>query len=69
MAQSSNDGLVLNFKKQMALKRTYPKKEKIENEENIVKGFVLKGEKKIGYILLPGILYRMGKRIGLQLCQ
>ena len=24
------------------------------NEENIVKGFVLKGEKKIGYILLPG---------------
>jgi carboxyl-terminal processing protease len=30
------------------------KKEKISNEENIVKSFVLKGEKKIGYILLPG---------------
>lgn len=30
------------------------KKEKAENEENIVKGFVMNGEKKIGYILLPG---------------
>ena len=30
------------------------RKEKLENEENIVKSFVLKGEKKIGYILLPG---------------
>ena len=30
------------------------RKEKSENEENIVKSFVLKGEKKIGYILLPG---------------
>jgi carboxyl-terminal processing protease len=30
------------------------KKEKMENEENIVKSFVLNGEKKIGYILLPG---------------
>jgi carboxyl-terminal processing protease len=30
------------------------RKEKIDNEENIVKGFVLKGDKKIGYILLPG---------------
>lgn len=30
------------------------RKEKIENEENVVKGFVLEGEKKIGYILLPG---------------
>ena len=29
------------------------RKEKLENEENIVKGFVLQGEKKIGYILLP----------------
>ncbi len=29
-------------------------KEKIENEENIVKSFVLQGDKKIGYILLPG---------------
>jgi carboxyl-terminal processing protease len=29
-------------------------KEKIDNEENIVKSYVLSGEKKIGYISLPG---------------
>lgn len=29
-------------------------KEKISNEDNMVKGFLLKGEKKIGYIYLPG---------------
>lgn len=29
-------------------------KERVEDEENIVKSFVLKGEKKIGYIILPG---------------
>ena len=37
------------------------RKEKIENEENIVKGFVLKGEKNIGYILVTSVLYKMGK--------
>lgn len=30
------------------------RKEKIEDEESIVKSFILEGEKKIGYILLPG---------------
>ncbi len=30
------------------------KKEKIESSENIVKSFVLQGDKKIGYISLPG---------------
>jgi carboxyl-terminal processing protease len=29
-------------------------KEKIETQENLVKGYVLNGEKKIGYISLPG---------------
>src|SRR5688572_22580686 len=29
-------------------------KERIEDDENIVKSFVLKGDKKIGYIILPG---------------
>ncbi len=37
-----------------SVKQVMLRKEKIENEENIVKGFVLSGEKKIGYILLPG---------------
>ena len=29
-------------------------KEKLESDENLIKGFVLNGEKKIGYISLPG---------------
>ena len=46
--------LVLKFRKKDGTTRiVLLRKEKIENEENIVKGFVLKGEKKIGYILLP----------------
>jgi carboxyl-terminal processing protease len=36
------------------IKQVTLRKEKISNEENIVKSFVLAGEKKIGYILLPG---------------
>ena len=52
--QSMNDRLVLKFRKKDGSTRiVFLRKEKIENEENIVKGFVLKGEKKIGYILLP----------------
>lgn len=52
--QSMNDRLVLKFRKKDGSSRiVLLRKEKIENEENIVKGFVLKGEKKIGYILLP----------------
>jgi carboxyl-terminal processing protease len=55
LGQSSNDRLVFKFQKADGTVRiVLLKKEKIENEENIVKGFVLKGEKKIGYILLPG---------------
>jgi carboxyl-terminal processing protease len=52
--QSMNDRLVLKCRKKDGSTRVvFLRKEKIENEENIVKGFVLKGEKKIGYILLP----------------
>lgn len=52
--QSVNDRLVLKCRKKDGSTRiVFLRKEKIENEENIVKGFVLKGEKKIGYILLP----------------
>jgi carboxyl-terminal processing protease len=52
--QSVNDRLVLKSKKSDGtIKIVFLRKEKLENEENIVKGFVLKGEKKIGYILLP----------------
>ena len=52
--QSINDRLVVKSKKSDGtVKIVFLRKEKLENEENIVKGFVLKGEKKIGYILLP----------------
>lgn len=51
----AKDRLVLKVKKtDGSVTVVALKKEKISNEENIVKSFVLKGEKKIGYILLPG---------------
>jgi len=53
--QSSKDRMVFKFRKaDGSTAIVLLRKEKLENEENIVKGFVLKGEKKIGYILLPG---------------
>lgn len=51
----TQDRLVLKIKKANGLIKTVTlRKERISNDENIVKSFVLKGEKKIGYILLPG---------------
>src|SRR5687767_11021422 len=62
--QSSKDRMVFKFRKaDGSTVIVLLRKEKLENEDNIVKGFVLKarlndavgqGEKKIGYILLPG---------------
>lgn len=53
--QSSNDIFRLKFKKQTGvIKEVTLRKEKMDNEENIVKSFILEGKKKIGYILLPG---------------
>ena len=53
--QSIHDKLLFRFKKaDGTMNMVLLRKEKAENEENIVKSFVLKGEKKIGYILLPG---------------
>lgn len=50
-----NGKLLLKFQKaDGTIKMVMLRKEKMENEDNIVKGFVLQGEKKIGYILLPG---------------
>ena len=52
--QPGDNRLVFEFRKKDGTRRiVLLRKEKIENEENIVKGFVLKGSKKIGYILLP----------------
>jgi carboxyl-terminal processing protease len=37
------------------------KKEKIEVEENLITGVILKGDKKIGYIMLPGFYTEFGQ--------
>jgi carboxyl-terminal processing protease len=53
--QSNHDRLLFRFKKaDGTISNVLLRKEKSDNEENIVKSFVLKGEKKVGYILLPG---------------
>jgi carboxyl-terminal processing protease len=53
--QSNHDKLMFRLrKKDGTLSNVLLRKEKSENEGNIVRGFVLKAEKKIGYILLPG---------------
>ena len=53
--RSTTDKLLFRFRKPDAtMINVLLKKEKLENEENIVKGFILKAEKKAGYILLPG---------------
>jgi len=55
LEQPSELRLVVKVKKaDNSVKTVMLRKEKISNEENIVRSFVLKGEKKIGYILLPG---------------
>ena len=52
--QSIHDKLLFRFRKaDGTVSMVFLRKEKSENDENIVKSFVLKGEKKIGYILLP----------------
>jgi carboxyl-terminal processing protease len=53
--QSIHDKLLFRLKKaDGTVSMVFLRKEKSSNDENIVKSFVLKGEKKIGYILLPG---------------
>lgn len=42
------------------LQTTSLKKEVIENDENIVKSFILEGERKIGFISLPGFYTNWG---------
>ncbi len=50
-----HDKLVFKVRKNNGQERTIAlKKERINNEENVVKSFVLNGNKKIGYIILPG---------------
>ncbi len=65
LEESVRDRLVVTVKKNDGTSNTvFLRKEKIENEENIVRGFVLKGEKKIGYILLPGFYSEWENEMG-----
>lgn len=65
LEQSSNGRMVFKFRKaDGATVILLLRKEKIENDENIVKGFVLQGEKKIGYILLPAFYTEWGNESG-----
>jgi len=55
MDRNVNASLTLTYKKANGTINTVTLfKEKIDNEENIVKSFILSGQKKIGYIMLPG---------------
>ncbi|MBA4167361.1 MAG: hypothetical protein H0X41_07460, partial [Chitinophagaceae bacterium] len=52
--QSNSTHLNLTVRKANGTEKTVSlNKEKIKNEENAVKGFILKGENRIGYIYLP----------------
>lgn len=52
--QSNTEKLDLTVRKKSGEVRTVTlQKRKLENEENIVKSFVLKGQEKVGYITLP----------------
>lgn len=63
--QSSQGKMIFKFRKaDGSTAIVLLKKEKLQNEENIVKGFVLKGEKKVGYILLPGFYTEWEKETG-----
>lgn len=54
MYESGNDELTVKVRKTDGTIRTVVlRKEKIETEDDVVKGFLLSGEKKIGYISLP----------------
>jgi carboxyl-terminal processing protease len=55
LGKPTKDRLIIKVKKANgATKSVMLRKEKISNEDNIVRSCVIKGEKKIGYILLPG---------------
>jgi carboxyl-terminal processing protease len=65
MELPSKERLVLKVKKaDNTIKTVMLRKERINNPENIVRSFVLKGEKRIGYILLPGFYTQWDNETG-----
>jgi carboxyl-terminal processing protease len=60
--RSNPSALELTVRQSKGLRKTVRlHKEKIETEENTVKGFILTGIKKIGYLSLPGFYTRWGE--------
>ena len=52
--QTENNSITIKVRKANGILKTVAlKKEKIETEENMVKGYILKGNKRVGYISLP----------------
>lgn len=65
LAASNHDELIIKIKKTNGTIRAITlRKEKIETEENVVKGYLLAGEKKIGYISLPDFYTTWGDENG-----
>ncbi|HTH55364.1 MAG TPA: S41 family peptidase [Cyclobacteriaceae bacterium] len=61
--QSGNEPVEITVKKPSGAYRSVTlKKEKIELQENVVRGYVLKEEKKVGYIALPGFYTASGEK-------
>jgi carboxyl-terminal processing protease len=62
---SNSEKLEFSLKKATGLStKVILKKERIDNEENSVKGYILNGSKKIGYISLPGFYTEWENRDG-----
>lgn len=66
LAQSTTTQLDLTVQKtDGSIKKVTLAKEKVKNDRNIIKSYVINGTKKIGYIALPGFYVDMDNNTGL----
>src|SRR5688572_6757751 len=65
LQESIRHSIEFTLKKTGGIEKTVKlRKEKMEAEENIVKSFIMEGEKKIGYVSLPGFYADWGETEG-----
>src|SRR5688572_6861122 len=65
LLESNRSVIEMNLKQTGGIQKTVSlRKEKMEAEENIVKSFIMEGEKKIGYVSLPGFYADWGETEG-----
>jgi len=65
LLESNKNVIEMSLKKTGGIQKTVAlRKEKMEAEENIVKSFILEGDKKIGYVSLPGFYADWGETEG-----